>query len=390
MKKKSTQPSVSGSSGRYLVLAINLVSALFRDVVRGAAAFAREAGWTIVFADEGDLSKALERYSPVGAIVSDGSQQTLQSLKRYGTIGVCVSQAHHFDGITRVVCDDVEMGAVAAQFFLQRGYRQCGCIGRPDRLFAWLRCKGFAETVRAAGAHCSELPLLAEWPAGWTHERIDLPAVTDWLSRQPLPFAVYHAVADIQVICACRELGLRIPEDIALIAGDDDDVKCYASPVPLASVRIAGRRIGYIAAELISRRKDAGSAEIELIKIPPVGVINRQSADYFAIEDAAVRSAADYIQRQAYRPLQVSDIVERSGVSRRVLERRFRQVLGRTVGQDIGRAHLALAMRQLADTELAIEQVAAVSGYTSAVYMASVFRRELGVSPSEYRRNFAA
>ncbi len=381
--------AIAGTSCGDLIIAVSLVPAYFRDIIRGAAEFAHRAGWTVVFSDDTGLGETLKRSRPVGAIVSDGDSETINILRTHGVYGVCISSAHDFRGIPRVLADDVAMGRQAAEFFLQRGYRKLGCVGRPDRWFAWLRCKGFSETVKAAGLKCAEFPALTEWPAGWHRKEFDPAAIAEWVKRQPAPLALYHAVTDIKVILACRELGLRIPEDVALIAGDDDDIKCAASPVPLASVRMAGHRAGYVAAELINERYGKPLDEKPaLVLIPPAGVISRQSADAFAIEDPAVRAAVDFIQRNARRPLQVSDAVEHCGISRRMLERRFVNVLGRTLNDEILHAHLALAKEYLSDTELSVEQVAAVSGFTSAVYMASVFRRELGITPSEYRRRF--
>ena len=127
--------------------------------------------------------------------------------------------------------------------------------------------------------------------------------------------------------------GIRVPDQVAILAGDTDDLMCEVCTPPLSSVALAGRRIGYEAAAALDRMMNGERPPAQPIKIPPHGVISRQSTDILAIDDDTVVRALRFIQQRAFQDIVVKDILHEVPVSRRSLEIQFRRYLGRSAGR---------------------------------------------------------
>jgi LacI family transcriptional regulator len=188
-----------------------------------------------------------------------------------------------------------------------------------------------------------------------------------------------------EVLYASRLMGLSVPEEVALLSGSDDFL-CEISQIPISAVRAAGERIGFEAAAQLDALMRGAPAPEQPIFIPPIGVITRQSTDTLAIGDSALVRALTFIRENSEKPIQVSDAACHAGVSRRVLERRFKEVLGATPAEHIRRSHLERARHLLSTTNLPMPDVAEASGFGSAAYMSYIFRKELRVTPLHFRR----
>jgi LacI family transcriptional regulator len=181
---------------------------------------------------------------------------------------------------------------------------------------------------------------------------------------------------------------VRIPEDVALVGVDNDTMECELVAPPLTSVAVPWRTVGQQAAHLVQRALAGETIAGERIVIPPVDVIARRSSDVLAIDDPLVVSAVTWICEHADRRLTVPSVARAVSVTRQRLERRFRAVLGRTVMQEVRRAHIELAKRLLSTTRLDLSRIARQSGFTSAALLSVAFRNETGVPPGAFRRRF--
>lgn len=374
---------------RKMILAIlDLAPGVYRDAIRGAADVARAHGIMLQHLAAGDaVMTKLNLASVDGVLTSDG--RLAEKIRQmYPALPVvCISNAYTWQGnVITVTNDDEAAGRLAARYFLFRGFRHFATVGRTDRLFAWQRCHGFVQAVEQAGYSCASFPALDRWPEGWQGSEFSI-GLRDWLQTCSRPLALFHAVASSDLVELCEELGYALPQDVALVAGDNDALKCEISHMPLSSIKMSGRRIGRIAVEQLEAMM-AGKAVAASTRIAPVGVMTRRSSDIFAVDDELVLGALAYIHQHEDEPIQVADVADALGCSRRSLERRVRKVLNRTVGAEIHDAHVECARRNLTGTRLPIERVAQVSGFRSAVYMAAVFRRQFGLSPHEYRQQY--
>ncbi|MBN1911324.1 MAG: XylR family transcriptional regulator [Pirellulales bacterium] len=283
--------------------------------------------------------------------------------------------------------DHVAVGRLAAEHFLARGYRHFGFFGSGRARYALLRHESFRRTVEDAGfvvhsCHMEYLPRLPE-KASWKNVNSE---VRRWLKSLPKPAAVLadHDVPGRDLANMCQLLDLRVPNDVAILGVDNDEVECLLASPPLSSVAIPAERIGFEAAKLLERMMAGRKAPKRMLTLPPTRVVTRQSTSMFAVDDPVVSGALLYIRNHLDKPLNVNMLTEELVVSRRALEKKFRELLGRTVLQEIHRARIERA-QELLGGNLQVAEVAHQTGFSSPQLFATVFRRLTGVSPRQYR-----
>jgi LacI family transcriptional regulator len=181
---------------------------------------------------------------------------------------------------------------------------------------------------------------------------------------------------------------LAVPDQVAVVGVDNDEFLCSLSDPPLSSIAPDTHRTGYEAAALLDRlmtgrEKQRGQA----IFIEPLGVISRRSTDVFALGDADVSAAVRFIREHAWEGISVKDLLREVPLSRRVLEDRFRKLLGRTPHDEIARVRFERVRQLLREARLPLAEIARRSGFRNAEYLATAFRREFGMSPKSYRNS---
>jgi LacI family transcriptional regulator len=189
-----------------------------------------------------------------------------------------------------------------------------------------------------------------------------------------------------EVLAACREAGLRVPEEVAVVGVDNDELLCELADPPLSSVALNAEAGGYRAAALLDRMMRGKSRNPERLLVEPLYVVARRSTDIVALDDPEVAAAVHFIQDHASEPIVVPDIVNEVMISRRALELRFRREIGRTLHAEIRRVRLERASRLLVETNMPITQVARASGFRRASYLAQEFCQAFGSTPARYRR----
>lgn len=187
---------------------------------------------------------------------------------------------------------------------------------------------------------------------------------------------------------ACKIAGLHVPEQVAIIGVDNDELVCALSYPPLSSVAPNTERAGYEAAELLDKMMAGKKMKNKNIIVHPTHIMTRQSTDILTIEDHEVAEAVRFIRQHAKEPIQVTDVVNAIALSRRVLERRFRKVLNRSVLAEIRRVRIETVAQMLVETDLSISQIALTLGYPDVKNIARYFRREKEMSLLAYRKKY--
>jgi LacI family transcriptional regulator, galactose operon repressor len=190
------------------------------------------------------------------------------------------------------------------------------------------------------------------------------------------------------VLEACRLAGVRVPEDVAVIGVDNDELFCELADPPLSSVALNTEHGGYRTAHLLDQLMQQKIRTPQRLIVEPTEVVARRSTDVKAFDGREVVTALSFIHRNRARDFTVNDVAHAVGVSRRNLEVKFRKSVGRTILTEIQRIRLDHAKRMLRETDLSIPQIAESSGYNSASYLTQVFRKETGASPVKYRASF--
>ncbi len=202
-----------------------------------------------------------------------------------------------------------------------------------------------------------------------------------------LDVIVRAGAVEIQRRRRVRQLGeMPVPDDVAVVGVDDDQLVCELSNPPLSSVALNAEQGGYRAAELLDALMFRRKRKPKLIKVEPLWVVARQSTDVVAVEDQEVAAALRYIRENARAPIGVDDVVEQLVLSRRALEIRFKQSLGRSIRSEIQRVRLGWAKQLLVETNISVARVAEDAGFNSLSYLSRIFRREVGETLSQYRR----
>jgi LacI family transcriptional regulator len=187
------------------------------------------------------------------------------------------------------------------------------------------------------------------------------------------------------VLSLCNQEGFAVPEEMAVIGVDNDELLCRACDPALSSVIVNAEGVGYRSAELLSALMDSvAPRDLDQI-IAPLGVTVRQSTDVVAIDDASIASALQYIRQNACRGINVDDVLRNTPISRSSLERKVRKHLGRTPQEEIRHVQVKKAKELLTTTDLPAEKIANLCGFEHSEYMYVVFKRHVGMTPGEFR-----
>jgi LacI family transcriptional regulator len=269
----------------------------------------------------------------------------------------------------------------AVEHFLERGFRHFGFFSTQK---VHLQDE-FESAVKAAGYDCSSyvLPPESGMEAGWN---LSLNRLKAWLISLPKPVAILAWGNGRPLIYAGQAAGLSTPEEIAVLTNYFDELVNELSPMPLSGIRIASERVGFEAAALLDRLLNGVKPPTEPLLIPPTGVVIRRSTSTLAIHDAPLARAVSFIREKSAEAISVSDVARQAGLSRCVLERKFRETFDRSPGEEIRRMRLERARQMLVETDLPIPDVAERCGFGSNAYFTDCFNRQQGISPLRYRK----
>ena len=287
--------------------------------------------------------------------------------------------------LPRVVGDHWRMGQLAAEHFLERGFRQFAWFSEGDSPVMTLRRRGFAETLARHGMTSREWT----WkPAGSANPWA---AKSAWLARQleaiPKPAAVFAwcDMEAVDVLDVCLREGFAVPDEVAVLGVDNNELICESLRVPLSSVYHDLESLGYEGAALLDRLMNGQRAPRRPILIPPKGIVTRRSTEVLAIHHEPSRRALRFLRENFRRKDAVTEAVEAGGCPRAVLEKAFREHLDRLIMQELTRIRLARSRELLLQTDLSMADVAAATGFNTAQYFNNVFRKATGRTPRRFR-----
>jgi len=290
--------------------------------------------------------------------------------------------------IPSCLTDEVISGNMIADHFLERGFKQfayCGPMNRPD--YVDIFGQAFIDAVGNANAECFcfDEKKDSKGPLDWDAR---LSQLGEWIVKLPKPIAMlaFSSVGGRQIAEACRMKGVPIPDQVALMGGEHDELTCQITRPPLSSIDLSPQRIGWEAAALLSRLLNGEAPPKEPIRFPPARIITRHSTDTLAIDDPALVNALEFIAANASRAISVADVLEFVPISRRVLEQRFQKYLGRSPATEIRRVRVEKAKRLLADSDRSMSAIAAACGFEHPEVLTRVFRRQEGITPSTFRK----
>lgn len=391
--RAASAASGSNPALRHVALIVESAVAPRRMMLTGVARYIQEhEPWAIYlkpFGVEQSLDKWLRQWRGDGIIAAVKDPASDVIVDRGIPVVDVVGVLRH-EHVPLVHTNDRSVGRLGAEHLLERGFQQFGFCEYTGEFWSTARREGFVETVQRAGFECAvhQIPMPgpgAGGPEVWEQQQRSL---TRWLQGLPKPLGVMttNDLMGQQILEACQRLRIRVPEQIAVVGADNDEPICRIASPPLSSVIINDHQRGYEAAALLDRMMSGEPPPTEPTYVEPAGVATRASTDIMAIEDQAIVDALRFLRENCCERINVDDVVKEVPLSRSVLERRFRRIVGRSINSEIVRLRINRAVELLTETALELKVVAQRAGFGTQSYMNAVFQTKLGKTPGSFRR----
>jgi LacI family transcriptional regulator len=381
-----------------ILLLLDSIREYERGLLRGIAKYSRIHGpW-----------KFLRK--PVYYMQSNSNRLIISQIKQWNPDGIICCEVPELDEILALNCplvlspymktrlkhypviipDSERIGQMAAEYLISRGFKRFAYCGF-DHL-PWSRNRGriFLQTVLKAGFQCD---VYRQNKPGdilpWDKEQLTL---SQWLGYLEKPVGLMACNDDRcqQVLETCILAQIRIPEEIALIGVNNDEMICELSDPPLSSIALDTETAGYHAAEILAQMISGHETDYEskTIYVSPTHVVERKSTDILMIDDPVVAQAIRFIQKNAKKLIQVREVTEAVSLPRSTLEKRFIKALKKSVFEEITRVRIDLIAQMLTETDMPILQIARTMGYFSAEHISRYFKKLKGMSPQKFRKKY--
>lgn len=382
---------------RRILLLTDVGSAWSRGILRGIARYAQAhaswvfwrtgpSDWFFQFKDFKKTYAHLVRWRPDACVTLLGKVQ--DELILSGIPIVAADDHDQLSSIPNVTSDYECVACMGYEYLKSLGYRAFAYCGLESTRYSTGRQKYFYDLAVKDGHEIyvykqSQTKLSSHWEVRQKN-------LTDWIRCLPKPIALMASNDDTgqHILEACRLADVRVPEDMAVLGVDNDEIICELSYPPISSIALdfesAGYKVGELLDMLIGGQKIAG----QTITVAMTHIVPRRSTDFIAVEDEQIRTALRFIRQSSKIVIQVQDVADFIGVSRRVLERKFRKTLGRSVFDEIRSIRVNQVSRMLLDTNLPISKISDILGFTDLNHLIRTFQRERGMTPARYRRQF--
>jgi LacI family transcriptional regulator len=377
-----------------VALLVETARSFGRDFLSGVARYARHHGPWIFHITPGDFEHHVPRmkqWGGSGIIARIPNERVSKAIQAANlpTVALGLTDAQKRSGplahLSEVSSDASQVAQLAMTHFRERQLKNFAYVGVEGRAWSRRRGEAFQQKLQAAGynPHVYSYPKNAR---GRMWER-ELEILARWLQTLPRPTGLFACNDDRgrQVLEACRYAGLRVPEEVAVLGVDDDAVFCELANPPLSSIALNAETAGYRAAELLDGMMRGRITEPSRVTVEAICVVTRRSTEVVAVPDNDVAVALQFIRREKGRGVSVADVAAEVAVSRRHLERRFRETVGRTILEEIQSARIEHAKHLLVDTKYPISKVAQLTGFGSTGYFVQFFHARVGKTPRRFR-----
>jgi LacI family transcriptional regulator len=383
---------------RQVAVLIDFSRSYGRGLLSGIAKFVREHHEWSVQSEEWRWTDAtpawFKNWKGDGALAWVETPELAETIRNLHVPVVDVRGSVKDCGLPLIVTENETVVDQVAEHFMQRGFRHyafCGFVGanysdqRSRMLQNRLAQAGFSCMVYAPPETSRDAQVIELEKRGLLYQD----HLANWLKSLPKPVGIM-ACNDIrghQVVNACRRANLAVPEEVAVVGVDNDEIFCELCDPPLTSVALNTVQIGYEATALLERIMDGGKSPESPIRIPPLGIVTRRSSDVLAMSDRQLAAGTRFMREHAFQPINITDVARAAGMSRRVFERRFVAQVGRPPKAEVLRLRLERVKDLLTDTNWTLAQIAERTGFKYSEYLHTVFTQKMGMSPGRFRQH---
>ncbi len=372
-------------------LALGWLSGFDEALVQGIAAYARpKRPWTFdrCYSTREQLAQLVAR-RPDGILLGSSDPVLLTWISKSKIPIVNLHPCPTRLLMSFVSSDDVAVGRMAAAHFVNRGYVHFAFFGRQDGEIRDERLAGFRSEVKAFGQSCSffDGKKLHSAFADCKAESL----LAEWLRSLPKPVGIFSPSDEDAWIVVDRgkRLGLRVPEDVAVLGADNDAVTCVFGNPALSSVQTAGRKIGYEGSRILEELIDGTSRRRVTLRVPPVRVVTRQSTNSMGTRDELTQRALEYMRAHLSETHGIDELIQHLDCSRRMLERRFEATTLLAPANAWLRFRAEEAVRLLAEDEVPLPLVGEMCGLNTPKIFSKAVRAATGFTPLRFRRHAA-
>ncbi len=332
------------------------------------------------------IMEYIQRIKPHGIISRDSEKsKLLLDLKIPTLLSASYKKARPCEHV--ITCDHFEVCKMAVDHFLERGYRSFAFCGYGNYCWSREREQHFRELLQEKGFQLRTFNIRPSTRSARANVEKKL---LNWLISLPKPIAMLACNDECasEIIDACHVGEIDVPDEISLVGVDNDELICELSSPKISSVSLNDEQNGYYAAERLYKMMSGEKVSSDPIIGGPLNLIVRESSDILAISDQQVAKAVQFIRQNNHRLLQVENVLEckEITVSRRALERRFRESLGHSIYKEIVKNRVSQVCRMLVSTNSSITEIARKLGYSNIDHVSRWFRGETGMSLREFRK----
>ncbi len=377
--KNGTPPPEPGA----IAVCIDTRDGAGRNRLHGVARCVRQLGWRMMLVRHSGKAAAIEvaRLDP-GGIIAYVADHWLLDVADQLSVPLVDTAFGELPVSMSVSVDNRAVGRIAAEHLIQAGLKHFGYCGVTDRIASEQRRLSFGSALANHDLH--------SFSQGVSEGESQIEPLMRWLAGLPKPagLLVFDDKLGERVLTACRWAGLQVPSEVAVLGIGDDELMCQVSWPTLSSIRLPTPRLGFEAARMLAEAMSGKEIRNPHRILEPTGVVIRASTDMVAVDDALTASAIQQIRAQAGLTIGVEQIAQALGVSRRTLDRRFEEFLGRTTHEELLRVRMNMARGMLADGSESIAEVARKCGYCTPASFSRAFHQHSGRWPSQYRDDF--
>ena len=378
-----------------ILLLTDFSSGYSRNLLKGIVRYSKEVGnWSfqrmplyyrMLYGENGVVEWAKKWQAD--AIIAQLSDVNIELLNDLNIPIIVQNYRDRNKAVSNLTGDYFNTGVMAAKFFLNRGYRNFAFYGFKGAIWSRERADGYSHEIEKQGYKLAVLENDNKDREEWSYNHTVL---GNWLQSLPKPVALF-ACDDhfaLQISETCNVYNINVPDDIAILGVDNDDLLCNISDPPLSSIVLDVENGGYNAGKLLHQLITKEITEPFNIVVNPLIIERRKSTEKYAVWDKNIRTILNYIEKNYANHLSVEELVKQVPLSRRVLEKKFKEETGESLYQYIQNYRIDQFTRLLITTDYSLFEAALQSGFENYKNVSRVFRKYKSLSPAEYRKRY--
>ena len=378
-----------------ILLLTDFSSGYSRNLLKGIVRYSKEVGnWSfqrmplyyrMLYGENGVVEWAKKWQAD--AIIAQLSDVNIELLNDLNIPIIVQNYRDRNKAVSNLTGDYFNTGVMAAKFFLNRGYRNFAFYGFKGAIWSRERADGYSHEIEKQGYKLAVLENDNKDREEWSYNHTVL---GNWLQSLPKPVALF-ACDDhfaLQISETCNVYNINVPDDIAILGVDNDDLLCNISDPSLSSIVLDVENGGYNAGKLLHQLITKEITEPFNIVVNPLIIERRKSTEKYAVWDKNIRTILNYIEKNYANHLSVEELVKQVPLSRRVLEKKFKEETGESLYQYIQNYRIDQFTRLLITTDYSLFEAALQSGFENYKNVSRVFRKYKSLSPAEYRKRY--